>query len=479
MTLTELKGLAEILKDRMDPEVQLLVNGLFSLLSSQEARIKELEDQIAKNSRNSSKPPSSDNKEKVERKKRGKGRKPGGQEGHPGHQLDLSSEPDEVIRYEVAECPCCKLSLLELEAERVERKQIIDVSLPKRHVVEHQIVLSRCPGCGQLWESSEVPEEVVHRTAYGPGVKAYCSYLHSYHQLPYERISELMKEMADIPLSPGSIVNFQKVAYERLASFEQELKEVLSSSPAIFCDETGMRVKLQNYWMHTVCNDRYSYFHIDPKRGQEAMDRMGILPDYQGVAHHDAWSSYFTYQKPKHSLCNAHLLRELIFLSENHDQQWAQKMIDLLVRIKILVDQSDSGVLTSQWQGRLRKQYRQIIEEGMNLHPPPEKVEGQRGRIAKSKSRNLLERLEKCEDQYLRFMVQPEAQFDNNQAERDLRMNKVKMKISGCFRSERGAKYFARMRSFILTMQKNQNNIIEELIKVFDLKNTGSPVFDF
>lgn len=468
-----------MLQDRMDPEVQLLVNGLLSLLSSQEARIKELEDQIAKNSRNSSKPPSSDNKGEVARKKGGKGRKAGGQLGHRGHHLDLSSAPDEVIRYAVAECPCCNRSLSEGEVERVERKQIVDISFPKRHVVEHQIVLSRCPDCGQVWESSEVPDEVVHRTAYGPSVKAYCSYLHSYHQLPYERISELMKEMADIPLSPGSIVNFQKVAYERLASFEEALKEGLGKSRAIFCDETGMRVNLQNYWMHTVCNDRYSYFHIDPKRGQEAMDRMGILPDYQGIAHHDAWASYFRYQNPQHSLCNAHLLRELIFLSENHDQQWAQKMIALLVRIKYLVDQSDKSILSAQWQGRLRKQYRQIVQEGMKLHPPPQKKKGQRGRIAKSKSRNLLERLQKCEDQYLRFMIQSEAQFDNNRAERDLRMNKVKMKISGCFRSERGAKYFARMRSFILTMQKNERNILEELISVFDLKNTNPLVPDF
>lgn len=479
MTLSELQGLAEMLKDRMDPEVALLVNGLLSLLHSQETRIKELEDQLSRNSRNSSKPPSSDNKSIIVRKQRGKGRKPGGQAGHRGHQLDLSSEPDEVIRYEVSECPCCQVSLSGIEAERVDRKQVIDITLPRRHVVEHQIALSRCPGCGQLWESSEVPEEVVHRTAYGPGVKAYCSYLHSYHQLPYERISELMKEMADIALSPGSIVNFQQVAYERLADFEAQLKVGLSNSPAIFCDETGMRVKLQNHWMHTVCNDRYSYFHIDPKRGQEAMDRMGILPDYQGIAHHDAWSSYFGYQKADHSLCNAHLLRELIFLVENHGQNWAQKMIDLLLKIKSLVDQSDTHILSRQWQGRLRKQYRQIIEEGMKLHPPPEKIKGQRGRVAKSKSRNLLERLEKCEEQYLRFMVQPEAQFDNNRAERDLRMNKVKMKISGCFRSERGAKYFARMRSFILTMQKNQRNIIEELRKIFDLKNTNPPIFDF
>ena len=477
MDLAQIKVLAEKLRPRMDTEVSLLFDALLVIVDQQDKRIKYLEDQLSLNSRNSSKPPSSDISKRSISVKGKSNRKSGGQPGHKGHKLEMSSSPDQVHSYEVGACGDCGKDLSSEGVESVVRKQIWDLPPQGIEVVEHQLLVKRCPDCGILWQSGDLPAQIQHEVAYGPRIKALSTYLHSYQQLPLKRITGFFGEVFNIKLSQGSVVNFIKRAYQKLEGFEVQLKNSLLGESAIFCDETSMRVNQKNHWLHSASSSQLSYFHIDPKRGREAMDRMGILPHYQGIAHHDYWKSYQSYEC-KHSLCNAHLLRELIFLAEEHKQKWAEEMIELLLRIKKGIDHAPKEVLTLKKQKRYRKKFRAIVAKGLNLHPPPKKIKGKRGRVAKSKSRNLLERLDLLEDQYLRFMIESEARFDNNLAERDLRMNKVKMKVSGCFRSSDAARHFARIRSFILTNQKNSQNLIQALTKVFE-PNNQNLVFNF
>jgi len=272
--------------------------------------------------------------------------------------------------------------------------------------------------------------------------------------IPYNRIEDHFLDQMQIPVSAGSIVNFNKDAYGRLDFFDDWVKKQLSSSALIHVDETGINTGGLRSWLHNASNDRFSYFYPHTNRGGKALDEMGILPNYQGILCHDHWKPYFHYGQA-HALCNAHHLRELERAWEQDGQQWAQQMNILLKQINQAVH--DAGdCLDSTVSELYRKRYQNLLHEADSECPAPDIIEktGKRGKIARSKSRNLLERLKKFEDDVLRFMDDPIVPFSNNQAENDLRMIKVQQKVSGCFRSMDGAKIFCRIRSYLSTCRK-------------------------
>ena len=401
------------------------------------------------NSRNSSNPPSSDPNRK---KKRNNGNNnPGAQKGHTGNHLELVDDPDHVesLKVDRATLPTDGT----FRCIGMERRQVFDIQI-SRVVTEYQAeILENERGRRVV---APFPEHVKVKTQYASGVKIHSVYMSNFQLLPYKRIEEHFTDQFDIPLSAGSIYNFNKEVYERLAPFEDWAKRELSKELLLHADETGINIGGKRKWLHVVCSATLTLLMPHDKRGGEAMAAMGVLPEYTGILVHDHWKPY--YQLPcYHALCNAHHLRELERAWEQDQQQWAKQTQALLLEINKAVDAA-GGVLNTSEAEAFRERYRQLLKEAETECPPPDESQrkkGQRGRLKRSKSRNLLERLIQFEEDVLRFMVELDVPFTNNQGERDLRMSKVQQKISGCFRSELGAKIFSRIRSYLSTCQKN------------------------
>jgi transposase len=401
------------------------------------------------NSRNSSKPPSSDPNRK--NKRNPTNNHPGGQNGHTGNYLELVDDPDHVESLKVDR------GTLPTDATfrciGYERRQVFDIQI-SRVVTEYQAEILEDERGRRV--VAPFPEHVKVKTQYASGVKIHAVYMSNFQLLPYKRIEEHFADQFDIPLSAGSIYNFNQEVYEMLAPFEDWAKRELSKALLLHADETGINIGGKRKWLHVVCSATLTLLMPHDKRGGEAMAAMGVLPDYTGTLVHDHWKPYFKLLCD-HALCNAHHLRELERAWEQDQQQWAKQMQALLLQINKAVDAAD-GVLSTTEAEAFREQYRQLLKAAHTECPPPDdsqRKNGQRGRLKRSKSRNLLERLIQFEDDVLRFIVELDVPFTNNQGERDLRMSKVQQKISGCFRSELGAKIFARIRSYLSTCQKN------------------------
>lgn len=436
-----------------------------------EERLKALEDRIAKNSRNSSKPPSSDGFRKPKSRRENSGRAPGGQEGHDGHRLEAVEDPDHIIEHPIKECEQCGHSLEEVPAYAHERRQVFDLPPMKLEVTEHQAEIKPCPHCGHENKGS-FPTEVQGPVQYGPRIKSVMVYLSAYQFIPYGRLQELFSDLFSCPLSQGTLVGANQECAEHLADTEQQIKDhILRSSVAHF-DETGLSVQGKLSWLHVAGTQDATAYLVHPKRGQEAMDEMGILPRFQGTAVHDHWESYFAYECD-HALCNAHHLRELIFVSEQYRQPWAQEMIDCLLDIKALVDKRKTAAnsLSSEEIAQFEQRYDEILAKGFLENPSPplaEDAKKKRGRKKQSKSKNLLDRLQQERKETLAFMHDFSVPFDNNLAEKDIRMMKVQQKISGTFRSDGGADVFCRIRGYLSTVRKNAVNILEAIQAAFN-----------
>jgi len=444
-------------------------------------RVCELEQRLAKNSRNSSKPPSSDGFKKPAPKslrKKGK-RKSGGQPGHPGHTLKRVEKPDHTEKHRVERCACCGRSLADQLPDAVEKRQVHDLPPLRLIVTEHQAATKLCE-CGHLNKAS-FPEGVNAPVQYGERIKAAAVYAKNYQYLPYERTCELLNDLFNCPMSEGTLANIIAQSDELAANPVEKIKKLVERATVAHFDETGSRVEGKLWWMHSASTAEATYYDIHRKRGSEAFDEIGILPDFVGRAIHDFWKPYFRYSC-SHGLCNAHHLRELIFVHEQHQQAWADHMIDCLLDIKDAVD------LARQTTDRLEEKqiqdfeahYQRILDEGYAqnpLSPQPAGKKKKRGRRKKTKPRNLLERLEEHRAEALAFMYDFNVPFDNNQAERDLRMMKVQQKISGTFRTEDGAKAFCRIRSYISTARKNAVGAMDALTRLFS-GDPFVPVFD-
>lgn len=429
-------------------------------------RVKEQEARLNKDSHNSSKPPGSDGLQKKPRLSslRSKsGRKPGGQTGHEGYTLGFSETPAKSEPHVCQACEKCGENLSEQPVISQKKRQVYELPVLTLQVTEHQSCLKVCPQCRhENW--GEFPEEVTQATQYGPRFESLLVYLNQYQFLPYEREQELLEVLCGHVPSAGSISNAIQKCSDHLEPFDPEMKEELLKAKILHSDETGMRVEGKLNWLHVSSTESYSWYQVDLKRGEEALERIGILGKYTGTVVHDHWKAYFKYGC-RHALCNAHHLRELKYVSEQYQQSWADSMAALLCEIKACCEAQEE--LTESQIKEFESRYESILSEGFKLNPYQSKPEGQRGRAKQTPARNLLERLSQNRQEVLRFMYDSQVPFDNNQAERDLRMMKVKQKISGCFRSRKGAEAFARIRSFISTLKKQGRFLLDELEQVF------------
>lgn len=458
-------------------------------LASKNQRIKELENQLSKNSQNSSKPPSTDqpyNKPSPKSRRIKTGKRPGGQKGHKGSTLKMVETPDEYVHHKVERCTSCGCNLADIRVKKISRRQVYDLPPLNIRVVEHQSEIKTC-SCG--CQNSNFPAAVSHYVQYGPRIKGLMVYLQNYQLLPYSRTSELIEDLFVHKISCGTLYNTQKQAYNRLENFEIDLKTVLTLAAVAGFDETGFRVLTSCWWLHSCSTDSHAYYEVHKKRGNEAMDEIGILPNFNGIAIHDFWKSYLKYTCT-HGLCNAHLIRELTFIHERlteEDETWAKELIELLLEIKNTKEEAiraGKTFLTNDVLKRFDEEYDKIIKRGLDANPfsPPVYAKGQKkkpGRHKKTKQRNLLERLRDYKTDIIRFCKNFSVPFDNNFSERDIRMMKLKQKISGCFRSKQGALYFARIRSFIISARKQKRNILQDLTDIFETNSAWRNIVNF
>jgi len=453
-------------------EMDARIHALEQRLEASEQRVKKLEDQLAKNSRNSSKPPSTDGFTKPEPKSQRKnsGRASGGQPGHRGHTLQMVEKPDHIQRHPVERCTHCGSGLADQPPESIERRQVHDLPPMRLVVTEHQAEVKTC-SCGQT-NKAAFPDGVNAPATYGPQLKAVAVYLRQYQFLPYDRTCDLFENLFGFSLSEGTLDNIIRQCDEKLEGpVEHNIKELIIQAMAVHFDETGSRVDKERWWLHSASTENATYYDIHPKRGSKAMEAINILPEFSGRAIHDFWQPYLTYECD-HGLCNAHHLRELTFVHEQHQQEWAGQMKDCLRDIKKAVAHAarTTDHLSKRRIKHFEDRYQSILDDGDAANPLPtlpDTAPKKRGRTRKTKARNLLERLDHHRDKVLAFMHDFNVPFDNNLAERDIRMMKVQQKISGPFRSERGAKAFCRIRSYISTARKNALGALEALARVF------------
>ncbi len=401
------------------------------------------------NSKNSSKPPSSDqNRKKTSRKKSGK--RPGGQKGHVGTTLRKVDNPDYVKEIQIDRT---KLPPGEYKELEYESRQVFDIDI-SRIVTEYKAqVLVDSNGNRFI---APFPKGVTKAVQYGKGLKAHAVYLSQFQLIPYDRIRDYFSDQLEIPVSVGSIFNFNKEAFRSLDGFDGLVKEKLTASALLHSDETGININGGKYWLHSASNHLWTHFAPHKKRGTEAMNAIGILPEFSGLLCHDHWKPYYKYDCT-HSLCNAHHIRELTRAWEQDGKKWADRLRKLLEKINRAVNDA-GGFLSADESKKYRWEYRTILEEAEKESPPPDetKRKGKRGRLKRTKSRNLLERLRNYEEDVLRFMDNEIVPFTNNLGENDIRMTKVQQKISGCFRSEEGAQMFCRIRSYISSCRKQE-----------------------
>lgn len=414
------------------------------------------------NSTNSSTPPSLDpNREKKPRGKTGKN--PGGQKGHKGKTLEMVDNPDKVVPLKVN--PEILPKGEDFKEVGIEKAQVVDIEI-RRIITEYQAQILEDTK-GKIYKAS-FPEGVQGSTIqYGASVKSHAVYMSQFQMLPYGRLEDYFEKQMGLPLSKGSLYNFNKEAYERLEDFEATLKKKLLESPVLNVDETSVNISSHLEWIHTSASPKWTHFYHHKNRGTVAMNEEGVIPNFKGTLVHDHLKAYYTYTTCKHALCNAHHLRELQGVIELNGHQWAKDMQDLLKEIN---DAVSKGSLTGEQRQGFLKKYDNILEKGDEESPSPiiepEKPK-KRGKQKKEKHRNLLERLRNYKEDVLRFMNDPNVPFTNNMAENDLRMIKVHQKISGCFRSETGAKIFCRIRSYLLSAQKQDVNPADALTSLF------------
>lgn len=443
------------------------------LIESLVARVAELEARLGKNSQNSSKPPGSDNPftKPPPRSLRGvSGRRAGKQPGQGGARLEPRAEPDEVVVHVPDSCEGCGGDLAAAPAVGEQVRQVFDIPPIQLRVVEHRAQTRAC-GCGHL-STAAFPSQASAPTCYGPGLAALATYLMGRQHLPVARTAELMSDVLGAPVSTGWLSSLMANAADQLAGFLAAIQKSLRSAPVAHFDETGGRVAGKLWWVHVACTGEATLYHRASGRGKDSINLGGVLPGFTGIAIHDGLTSYQGYDIA-HGLCNAHHLRELAGIAEATGLDWPVEMADLLVEINTAVKTAKANATTSLSPRRLasfRTRYRAIIARGWAAHPPPPPT-GKRGRPKLGPAGSLVRRLDLYQDDVLRFATDFTVAFDNNQAERDIRMIRLQQKISGGWRTEIGADAFLTVRSYLSTARKHHRNALDVLTELF----TGSP----
>ena len=444
----------------LSSSAKLIIGLLLEIIAEQAARIDELEAQLAKNSGNSSKPPSSDGLKKPKQTTSNRtpsGKKSGGQPGHKGASLTQVDNPDSVVVHSVSNCDACGLSLADVVVDGFEKRQVFDLPPLNLIVTEHQAEQKSC-SCGCITIAA-FPPEAQAPAQYGPWVQSLVVYMSVYQFLPLGRLKDLFSELFGVRLSPATMKRMLSVAQVKSAPTVERIKNAIMLSALAHFDETGIRVEQSLHWLHSHSTQLLTFFAVSCFRGLKAMEEIGILPNFKGKAIHDAWAPYFSFEDCLHFLCNAHHLRELRFVFEQHKERWAGRMRALLLEIHRAVYEAKLKGEVGLSDYMLKKfagQYELIILSGQKHHwrlGDPEQL-GTRGRKKQHKGKNLLDRLDSNRNLVLGFARDFSIPFTNNLAEGDIRMNKVKQKISGCFRTKKGADEFAHLRSYISTARK-------------------------
>lgn len=447
--------------------LQQQVRELQHMVAEQAVEIQRLRDELTKNSRNSGKPPSSDGLKKPRPRnlRRKTGRRSGGQAGHPGHTLEMVEQPQHVQVHPVRVCPHCATDLEPVQPCGRERRQVFDVPPVQIEVTEHQAEIKVCPACWQAVKA-DFPPGVSQPVQYGPRIKAQVSYLNNYQLIPLARTCEVLGDFYGHTPAEALVLDANAATVAGIVPSLGATQEQLIAADVVHFDESGLRVEGQLNWLHVASTEWLTYYGVHPQRGQVGMQAQGILPAFQGRAVHDHWASYFAFDNCQHALCNAHHLRELLFVAEQYQQPWAEEMIRLLLDIKAEVETMPAGQvrLPSERLAHFEQRYDELIARGGEANPPPsEPPPKKRGRKKQTPPKNLLDRLEHYKPQVLAFMYDLRVPFDNNLAERDVRMVKVKQKVSGAFRTRTGAETFCAIRSYISTVRKHGLNVIDAI----------------
>lgn len=429
--------------------------------------VADLRRQIDKNSSNSSKPPSSDGFNKPVRPPKSlrgaSGKKSGGQVGHKGDTLRPVAKPDKIERHDAAHCVHCAAALTAAMATGVEKRQVFDLPDPRLEVTEHQAKIYTCASCHEVTKAT-FPEGVNAHVQYGRRMRAAAIYLNAQQLIPEDRVGQLLKDLFGAgSLCPASVAAWCEAKARALAPVVARIVELLARAPVRNLDETGFRVGKKLQWLHSASNDALTHYRVTAKRGDVPQFLDG------GVVVHDHFRPYFRLNGTLHALCNAHHLRELKALIDIEKERWAKTMSRLLVKMAHAVNialQKGQSALAARQQRRFEALYDAVVRQGLAFHeaqPSLGRKRGARGRQAKRPGHNLVVRFRDYRSDVLRFLSDFTVPFSNNLAEQDIRMMKVRMKISGCFRTIGGAETFATLRSVISTARKQGWNILHTL----------------
>jgi transposase len=442
------------------------------LIAALQARVVELERRLGKDSSNSSKPPSSDGLRKPSRAERRADqqavrRRPGKQPGAPGAYMAQVAEPDEVVEHVPDRCGKCNAELADAPVVGVKARQVFDLPPLRLGVAEHRAERRRC-ACGTA-TAAAFPDHVRAAACYGPGVRALVCYLCVHQHLPVDRAAQLLGDVLGAPLATGTLTRVVAEGAAGLAGFAEVVRQRLAAASVAHFDETGARVAGRLHWVHSASTSLLTLFTVHAKRGQQAMAAAGVLPGFAGVAVHDGWAPYWRFEHATHALCGAHLLRELQAIADEPGQGWAAGMAELLVDVKLVADRARAAGrarVDDDARVRLRGRYRRLLADGQAANPLPQAAH--RGRARRSPAANLLARLDRHREEVLRSLDDTRVPFDNNQAERDLRMVKLQQKISGCWRTLAGAEAFLVLRSYLSTARKHGMNPLAVLRQLFE-----------
>lgn len=447
---------------------QQTIDTLTMKLDQANARIAELEEQLHKDSHNSSKPPSSDGFDKPSPKSQRKksGKKAGGQTGHKGHHMKLS-KPDRieaVYPQHCADCPhrthCGKLKVHDT-------CYAVDIEI-RKETVKYEIMACDCAG---VQEVAMRPAGISGSVTYGNRLKALVCVLSTKGMVAMKNLCEIIQGLTGIKLSVGTVSNMLHSAAAKAETIVADFPQKLHKNPVVHCDETDLRVNGKLHWVHVISTSGLTYYALSEKRGKQAMDEIGFLAQYRGIAVHDFWSSYFKATGADHAMCCAHLLRELTGIFENHPEQtWAKELyLELLSMYRAADYYNQHPEIDSRqhYMECLKRNYDLILEKGTAQNPIPEREPGKHGRVKRGKIRALIDRLRTHKGEVCRFADNPLVPFTNNQAERDLRMVRMKSKVIGTFRSEQGAKDFLMLKSFTSTAAKAGVAAFDALLSLF------------
>lgn len=446
-------------KDRRLAELDAALEARDALIAKLLARIEELERRLGLNSKNSSKPPSSDGlKKPVPQSLREKSGKPsGGQKGHKGGTLKQVAQPDEVITHEIGRCPRCAADLEQSAVIGLRKRQVFDIPAPRVQVTQHQAQIKRC-FCCDTDVMAAFPSDVLAPAQYGPRVKALSIYLHQQQMIPEDRLQTLFEDVFALHMSATSIANNSTAFAEQVTPLTEIVLDHLRIAPVKNLDESGVRVAAKLHWVHVLSNTEWTHYRIAEKRG-------AIPQELTGIVVHDHFKPYYTLKDVTHALCGAHHLRELKGLEEIEKEPWAKSMSRLL---KLACHQVNLGSVSVARAARLERLYECIVNKGIAFHEAQTPLKrGLRGRQKRRHGHNLAIRLRDYKDDALRFLSHANVPFTNNQAEQDIRMIKVKQKISGGFRTLSGAQIFATTRTFFSSIRKQGINLFQAILNPF------------